>query len=185
MDPLIPFTIPIKGLNDGIHQFDFQIDRRFFDHFENAPIGESSIQLDLELEKRQGLYVFDFNFEGRVQTSCDRCLAAIGLPIAGEHRLLVKVSEALAEGIHETEEDPDVVFISPEAQQFDISPYAYEYICLSLPMITVYDCEEDDPLPCNQDMLARIAAAEQLEAEEAAQDNPIWEELKKLNNHNN
>lgn len=186
MDPLISYSIPIKGLRDGIHQFDYQIDRSFFDHFENSPIGESDIQLQLTLEKRTGLYILDFSFEGRIASNCDRCLSDIQLPIAGDYRLLVKVSEAAEEGEKE-DEDPDVVFITPEAQKLEVAPWAYEFICLSVPMIKTYECEDEDPRPCNEDMLDRLYAAEpQADAEEdnSPPDNPIWDELKKLNTDN-
>ena len=104
MDPLIAFSIPVRGLRDGIHQFDFQIDRSFFGQFESAPVQEGDVSLQLELIKRPGLYTLTFSFEGTVKTECDRCLAPIDLPIEGEQRLLIKVSEA-AEG--EPAEDPE------------------------------------------------------------------------------
>ena len=34
MEALVQYTIPVKGLGQGIHQFEFQIDRHFFQHFE-------------------------------------------------------------------------------------------------------------------------------------------------------
>ncbi|MEQ8705200.1 MAG: DUF177 domain-containing protein [Phaeodactylibacter sp.] len=183
MDPLINFSIPLRGLHEGIHQFDFQIDRAFFDAFENAPIGESDIQLKLEFAKYPGLMTFLFDFEGTVNTECDRCLAPIQLPVEGKQQLVVKVSETIEGEVEQDEEDPDVIFIHPELPKLNLAPLVYEYICLALPMIKTYDCEADTPRPCNDEMLDRLGAAEDLDEEEPAT-NPVWDELKKLGNNN-
>lgn len=185
MDPLIAYSIPVRGLRDGIHQFDFQIDRSFFEHFENAPIKDGDIQLRLELVKRPGLYTLTFSFEGTVKTACDRCLASIDLPIEGEQRLLVKVNEGTEGPPTEDPDDPDVIYISPEQQKFNTASYAYEFVCLAIPMIKTYDCEAEAEPPCNEEMLEHLGMPEEKEeAQEEATDNPIWAELKKLSNNN-
>jgi len=185
MDPLIAYTIPILGLRDGIHQFDYQIDHAFFEQFEHAPVQDGGIQLHLEIDKHPGLYTMLFTFEGTIKTDCDRCLAAIDLPIEGEQRLLVKVSEGAEGAPTEDPEDPDVIYISPEQQQFNTAPYAYEFICLAIPMIKSYDCMEEEEPPCNEEMLDRLGLPEEeARPEEEAADNPIWAELKKLSSNN-
>ncbi len=180
MDPLITYSIPVKGLHNGIHQFEFQIDRLFFENFENSPIAESDILVKLEFDKRSDMYVLQFELEGTVRTQCDRCAADINLPIADSQRLLVKFS---------TEEEPeeaDVIFINPEAQQLNVAKYIYEYICLAVPLIRVYDCESDDPRPCNEEALNYLSNGGQAgePEEEEKEANPIWDELKKLSNKN-
>ena len=177
MDPLISYSIPIQGLVNGIHHFDFQIDRSFFDNFEDSPIEESDIQLSLEFDKRPDLFVMMFKFEGSIKTACDRCLANIDLPIHGEQRLLVKLRVA-----EEESNDPEVIFIQPDAQKLQVAPFVYEFICLALPLIRVYDCEEDEHPQCDEEMLQYLEQKpkEQLD-DDTPTDNPIWEELKKLN----
>ncbi len=185
MDPLIAFSIPVRGLRDGIHQFDFQIDRSFFGQFESAPVQDGDVSLQIELIKRPGLYTLTFSFEGTVKTECDRCLAPIDLPIEGEQRLLIKVSEAAEGQPAEDPDDPDVIYISPEQQKFNTAPYAYEFVCLAIPMIKTYECQEEEEPPCNEEMLDRLGMPEPDEAaEEETADNPIWAELKKLSNNN-
>jgi uncharacterized metal-binding protein YceD (DUF177 family) len=175
MDPLIEFTIPIRGLGDGIHQFEYQIEDSFFSHFEASPVPGGKIHMAVSLEKKPNLYTLYFDFSGTVRTSCDRCLAAIDLPIEGRERMLVKVS-------NETESpDPEVVFLSPEADRLELAPLVYEFIILAIPLIKVFDCESTELPPCNQEMLDRL---EQPEQEEAPEENPIWEELRKFNKNN-
>ena len=178
MDPLITYSIPVKGLHNGIHQFEFQIDRLFF---ENSPVAESDIQLKLELDKSSDMYVLQFDLEGTVRTQCDRCAADIDLPVSDSQRLLVKFS------LEEQPEEAEVIYINPEAPQLNVAKYIYEYICLAIPLFKVYDCENDDPRPCNEEALRFLSNGGHTEEEaekEEEEPNPIWAELKKLSNDN-
>ena len=111
------------------------------------------------------------HFSGTVKADCDRCLAKIDLPLSDQQRLLVKFS------VEQELEEAEVVYIHPETQQLNVSKYIYEFICLAMPMIKVYDCEEEENRPCNEEMLGYLDHEE----EEKTDSNPIWDELKKLN----
>lgn len=179
MAALVQFVIPVKGLGLGIHEYDFHIDRSFFEHFEEAPIQECDIDLTLVLDKRLDMYILDFDFDGVVDTHCDRCLAEIGLPLYGEAQLVVKFSSAE----EMPEEEAELVYINPEATPtLDVSRYVYEFICLSMPIIKAYDCEDDDPRPCDDTMLAYLEQKESPKDDEDDEPgaNPLWDELKKL-----
>lgn len=176
MDALISYTLPVKGLGIGIHGYDFRIDHLFFEHFESSPLREAEIDLHLDFDKRIDMYVLDFSFSGTVRTECDRCLAAIDLPVADEQQLVVKFSQEPGD------EEADLVYISPETEQFNVAKYIYEYIVLSMPMIKAYDCENDDPMPCDEEMLDRLEVDEK---DEDATPNPIWDELRKLTDNDN
>ena len=170
MNRLVPFVIPIRGLFPGLHDYTFDIDASFFEQFESAPVNDGDIEVRLELNKQSDMYVLQFEFEGTVKTDCDRCLAPIDLPIEGAERLLVKFS------VEETAEEAEVIFIHPETPKLDISKYVYEFICLAIPMIKTYDCEVEKERPCDESMLGYL----ETQSEEQQQDNPIWDELKKL-----
>ena len=143
MDTLVQYTIPVKGLRNGVHQFEFQIDHNFFQHFEQSPVKDGNIELKFSLDKRPDMYVLQFDFGGTVKTDCDRCLAQIDLPIQDCQQLLVKLST------EEAGEDAEVVYLNPEVSQINVAKYIYEFICLSLPLIKVYDCENNEARVCN------------------------------------
>lgn len=174
MKSLLPFSIPVKGLRPGVHEFDFQIDRRFFEAFESSPINDGQVSVRLLFEKRPGLYVLSFHLEGTVKTECDRCLALIDLPIGAEQRLLVKFSE------ENEAEEADVVYINPEDSHLNVAQFIYEYIILAVPMIKAYDCENDENPKCDWEML------KYLDGENQNQDasNPIWDALKDFQGDN-
>jgi uncharacterized protein len=171
MDPLVPYTLPLKGLKNGIHTFHFQIGRDFFEHFEESPLEDGHFDLQLEVDKRPDLLVLDFDFAGKAFTECDRCLADIQLPVKGQNRLLVKFTE------DDGEDEADVFYLDPEVSSFKIAQFVYEYICLALPMIKVYDCEKDVPKPCDEEMLKYLKK----DSESEENNNPFKEALKNLN----
>ncbi len=173
MSGLIEFVIPVRGLGIGIHQFHFDIGEQFFSHFENSPVQNGDLELDLSFDKRTDLYIFEFNFKGSVRTDCDRCLAKINLPISGQERLIVKFS------LDHEEEEAEVIYINPEQQQLNVARFVYEFIILAIPMIKVYDCKGEKPPVCNQEMLDYLEKEELPNSEQKS--NPIWEELKKFN----
>lgn len=172
MSALVEYSIPIKGIANGIHQFDYQIDQQFLQHFEESPITDAAVSVQLELEKKPGLFVLHFDISGTVKTNCDRCLADIHLPISGKERLLVKIST------EEESEDPEVVYLHPEATRLKVADFIYEFVVLTIPMIKTYECEEEENLPCNEELLDRLYEAEEPEESEESDSNPIWDELK-------
>lgn len=174
MNPLVPFVIPIRGLFPGQHDYTFDIDASFFKQFEHSPIQDGEVKVELILLKQSDMYVLEFNFEGTVKTDCDRCLAPIDLPIYGEEQLLVKFS------LEEESEEAEVIFINPETPKLSVAKYIYEFICLSVPIIKTYDCEADEPRPCDEGMLAYLDTDESQEES----GNSVWDELKKLKGDN-
>jgi uncharacterized protein len=178
MDWLIQYSIPVRGLRNGTHQFDFQVDQAFFSQFENSPVADGNVDVVFTLDKRPDMFVLTFDLTGTVKTDCDRCLAQIDLPVEDAQNLIVKFSD------QEEAEDADVVFVHPDIQHLNVARYVYEFIILSMPIIKVYDCENEVNRPCNQEMLRYIQNGKD-DAENEADPNPFWEELKKLNKNDN
>lgn len=171
MNPHIPYILPLKGLNDGHHHFEFDVDGCFFQAFEDSPVQEATVQMNVEMEKRPRILVLDFIFSGTIQSTCDRCLTPIDLPINGTYQLLVKYGE------EEAESEIDVVYISQETSKWNIAQFVYEYILLAVPLIKVYDCENDDNPPCDLELLDQLDNNSHV-AEELPKANPFEDALK-------
>lgn len=177
MNPFKEFSLPIKGLKNGFHSFNFQIDKTFFARFEASPIQNASFDVTVEMDKRDSFFELTFDFDGTMQTECDRCTASIEMPFGDTQMLIVKMSE------EEVTEDADVVFISPDAYEFNVAQYIYEYICLAEPFHKVYDCENDEPRPCDFDILEKITPSVPEQESEDSIKNPFLD-LKNLFNKN-
>ncbi len=173
MNAFVAYSIPIKGLKIGIHQYTFTIDSAFFSHFEDAPITEGDIRFGLQLDKRPDMLILDFDLEGSIKAECDRCTATIDMPLQDSRELIVKYGEA------EGDDEDEVVFIHREASEFNVAKYLYEFSVLALPITNTYDCQNDPNPPCNFEILKYLN-------NEAGEQNPdsVWDALKDLGNKN-
>ena len=169
MNVFVAYSIPIKGLKLGLHQFKFSIDSAFFALFEGSPIETGAVDFEVSMDKRSDMLLFDFELSGYARAECDRCTAQIDLPLEDSRQLIVKYGdEAL-------EEEDEVVFIDLESSEFNLGKYLYEFAVLALPIINVYDCQDGPNPPCNFEVLKH------LEIEEADDDQTsVWDELKNL-----
>lgn len=165
----MPYSIPIQGLKIGVHWFKYTLDSAFFRHFEDSPVENGVVEVTLQLDKRSDMLVLDFALEGYTDAECDRCTAAIHLPVRDERQLVVKYGDP------EGEEEDEVVFISREAPEFNVARYLYEFVVLALPITNTYDCQSDPNPPCNFDVLKYLenGAGE-------GKSNPVWDALKGL-----
>lgn len=185
MDPLIEFSLPVRGMGNGLHRYDFQVDAAFFSHFETSMIDNGSFKVGVDIDKRVDMMTCLIRFEGWIETNCDRCLADIHLPMRGHGDLIFKFEEG-ADG-QEDENDESVVYISPIAARLNVAPYIHEFITLALPMVRVYDCEAEEPRPCDMEMLAFLESGGskpesrlQDGQEQPPRDNPFRDALKDL-----
>lgn len=163
------YSLPIQGLKVGIHHFKYELDHAFFRHFEDSPVENGLMRVRLQLDKRSDMMLFDFVLEGHVDATCDRCTAAIQLPLEYERQLVVKYGE------QEGDTEDEVVFISREASEFNVAKYLYEFTVLALPITNTYDCQSEPHPPCNFDVLKYLAP----ESDENQASGSVWDVLKK------
>ncbi len=171
MNVLSEYSIPISGLKNGLHSFDFQLDSGFFSHFPDSLIKEGNFKVRLNFDKRTDLYEMTFDYKGHFQTPCDRCLAAINLPIKGSNHLIIKFSD-------EFKEEAEIIYVPPRTQQLNVAKYLYEFICLSIPLIKAYNCEEEEKKPCDKKMLAYLVQENEEREDAPSKSNPLWDQLK-------
>ena len=166
---LQPFTLPVRGLKNGVHEYDFRIENDFFAAFEQSPITEGSFDVHLSFQKQDSLFEMTFDFSGNVKTECDRCLADIRLPFEGSEYLTVKVT------LEENEEDAEIIYISPDVHELNVAKYLYEFICLSVPYHKVYDCQKEKTRPCDMVVLEKLNATltDKMPDSEENNDNPL------------
>jgi len=165
MDALKHYFIPIQGLEFGIHNFDFDINESFFEHFDQSPITTSDLKVNIAVNKKPGVMGMTINVEGTILTPCDRCLTDIHLPIKGSYPMLIKDSD-------EPSDDVDVVHVSGTQRKLFVSQFIYEFILASVPIIKTYDCDADEPRPCDDSTLEKLDSNQDTEAS-----NPLWDQL--------
>ena len=171
MNPLISFTIPVKGLKMGEHEYVFNIDSTFFKAVNEESNVQANLQVNVIFDKRPNMYILDFHIVGDAKDTCDRCLEHILIPIDSTYQLIIKRGMG--------EDEADLVYLEHFDDEINIAEYIYDYALISFPMIKVIDCDEMDDPPCNFELL------EKWESEsDAAQDEDkggIWDALNNLN----
>ena len=168
------FVIHFSGLNDDIHNFEFQIVNEFFDNFRQTDIKDSNVFLKLTLDKKPRMLVLNFSFNGSVNLICDRCLDSFDFPIDGEEMLIVKFGDEVYE------ETDEIVIIPESAYEIDIRHYIYEFLNLMLPFKKVHPDDEDGNSLCNEEVIKLI-----YNGQNEKKIDPRWKALQELQKENN
>jgi uncharacterized protein len=169
------YTILFSGLKEGHHTIDFEIDKEFFELFEESEVKEGSLIANIELDKRSTHLDMVIKVSGKVRISCDRCLEMFSQSVSCENRLLVKFGKVI-EDI-----DPDILSLQADAYELDLQQQIYEFIILALPIKRVHPPDKNRKSTCDPGMLKKL---EELIIEEEKENDPRWDELKKLMNNN-
>lgn len=161
------YKIPIVGIPDGLSIYSFEVDEAYFDTYQNELLSKGSFEVKLSLDKLDNMFILNFEIHGSIATECDRCLADIKLPILSNYKIIVKLDE-------EQSDDPDVDHIPVDSIHLDIANYLYDFLVISVPLVKTYDCESEDPKPCDSVVL------ESLNSDFQKSDPGIWDDLKNI-----
>ena len=169
------YTIPIGGLKQGQHYFDFKVDKAFFEQFEESEVKEGELAVVVEAGKRPSHVDLVVRIRGTVSISCDRCLGVFSQPVECVNRLLVKFGR-----IHE-DDDPDMITVPADEHDLDLKQLFYEYILLALPIKRMHPDDSRGNSTCDPGMLKKLK--EHIVNNENEND-PRWDELRKLKYNN-
>lgn len=170
------FEIAFVGLKPGIHEFDYSIDDRFFEAFQQQDFRNCHAQVKLQLEKKTGFMLLRFEIGGSLEVTCDRCNNNLPLDLWDEFAITVKMVEE-PEIMNGQEDDPDVYYISRGESHVDVASWIYEFINLSIPMQKSCGFEKMDGPHCNK---AAMDMLRKMDAGDAPKENPIWKGLEKF-----
>jgi uncharacterized metal-binding protein YceD (DUF177 family) len=170
------YVIPLSGLKEGHHTFDFEIGKEFFEEFEESEIKEGSLTAVVGMEKRSSHLDLLVRISGTVMISCDRCLEMFSRPVESENRLLVKLGKSISE------DDPDILSLPSDEHELDLMQHFYEYIHLALPIKKVHPDDSKGRSTCDPEMLKKLKEL-LVEDEDEKHNDPRWDDLKKLMNN--
>ena len=176
MKALKQFSIPFTGLKLGKHQFDFDIDKSFFDAFEYSLVKDGALKATLELDKQETMLILHFHIWGTIQINCDKCLSEFAQPIEIKERQIVKLAEDELES-----DDLEIIVLNRKESEIDVSEMIYEFINVAVPYIN--NCEQaGNGQECDPEMIATLDKLASGNAETPAEENddPTWAALKKL-----
>lgn len=175
MKLLKEYTIPFVGLKLGKHHFDYQIDKKFFEHFEYDEFNDVNVKAELLFEKKTTFLELHFKIKGDVNVNCDVSNEPYNQKVKGTFDLVVKFGEEY------NDEHLDVLIIPHGEYEINVSQYIYELIVLSVPAKRVHPGVEDGTL--ESEMLKKLEELSPKTEENKTQSeeiDPRWNTLKKL-----
>lgn len=173
--PLKEYTIQFVGLKLGKHHFEYQIDKKFFEHFEYDEFHDANVHVDLLLEKKTTLLELNLKVNGHVNVNCDTTNEPYDQKIKGTFELVVKFGEEY------NDENEDILIIPHGEYEINVAQYIYELIILSMPTKRVHPGIADGTL--QTDILKKLEelSPKGLEEKEKTEEiDPRWNTLKKL-----
>lgn len=169
------YLIPFIGLKIGKHQFEFKINKKFFDEFGFDEFESCDITVNVVLEKKPTMLEINFKHSGTVNVPCDLTGEQFDLPIKGKIKLVVTFGE-------EFNNDNDELLILPHGEhQIDLAQYIYEMIALSIPLKRIHPGVKDGTLQTEALEKLKELQVKKLKEEKKEEDtDPRWDQLKKL-----
>lgn len=172
------YTIPFVGLKLGKHQFEYEIDNKFFEHFEYEEFNSVDVKIDLLFEKKTTMMELTFEASGTVNVNCDITNEPYDQPIESSLYLVIKFGE-------EFNDDNEDLLIIPHGEfEINVQQYIYELIVLAVPAKKVHPGVEDGTLKSDVlDKLEELSLGNKNKEKKDGDDiDPRWDKLKNLLN---
>ena len=171
------FEIAFVGLKQGVHEFNYVVDDKFFVEKGEPDFTNCQANIKLQLDKKSSFMLLKFEIGGKADITCDRCGNPLGMDIWDEFNMLLKLVDNPDE-MNAQEEDPDVFYISRNESHIDVGNWIYEFVLLSFPLQKMCSAEEMGGPQCNKEVLEKLKAMEVKNEEHNA--NQLWKGLEQF-----
>ena len=174
------YEISFSGLKDGVHQFDFEVGKPFFEAFGYEEFNDAKQHVAVQLTKKPTLMELALKAQGTVNVNCDVTDITFDLPTESELNLVVKFGEEF------NDENEELLVLPYGEHSMNVAQYIYEMIVLSLPAKRVHPGVADGTLHSEAlDRLQELSPKEKETLSDTQEIDPRWNELKKLFDNNN
>ena len=190
------YNIPLRNLSAGLHTYDWDLDRKFFDAIDGEEVRKGNLKVLLNVRKTSAAFEFKFDIKGIIQIPCTRCLDDMNLDVYTQNRLIVKFGE-------EYSEESDEIVIIPEVEgEINIAWFLYEFIALTIPIKHIHPPGECNRMVSSKFKKHRAVSADDTDDEDedddlndndpdtddtddSQQSDPRWDALKGLDFNDN
>ncbi len=155
------YIIPFAGLSNEVHVFEFKPDNTFLEANEIEDPSAMAATLEVEMDKKENMMVFRFDFNGHATFACDRCTDPVSIPLAFNNQLIFKFGD-------ESQGTEDIIYLPDEAYEIDLVPYIIDFLIVSIPARIVH--EEGD---CDPEMIKLLEKM----GEKPEETDPRWDKL--------
>ncbi len=144
MGKFTEFNLPLKGMPEGTHHFEYHLGKEFFANMENTDVHDADIKVDLTVTYKNGRYDLKFDMNGEVVLLCDRCLDDLHLPIETDYQVMVEYGSDYSDS-------DDLLIIPASDSSLNVSYMIYDTVALAIPMKHVHPMGK-----CNRQMSALL-----------------------------
>ena len=149
------YSIQLKSLPMGTSVIEYHLDNGFFALLEDVDIQKGDVNVKVNIRKDSKQHELDFELEGKVVVTCDRCLEEMDQPIKTSGHLIVRFGK-------EFKDDGDEIVVVPEEQGIiNVSWFLYEFVELAIPIKHVHPFGQ-----CNQGMSSKLSEHITFDADE-------------------
>lgn len=186
MGKFTAYKIPLKSLSEGVHEFDFVIDKQFFVNMEYNDVRDADLAVHLLVDYHNNIYRLKFDIAGTVTMLCDRCLDDLVIPVEAEYTINVEYGD-------DYNDDSDELLILPQSDNdLNVAYTIFDTIVLQIPIKHVHPAGQ-----CNRQMSALLkkhrAGTDDIEDElldsvddgDDAPTDPRWDALRGLGSDEN
>jgi uncharacterized metal-binding protein YceD (DUF177 family) len=173
VNPLKDYIIQIDGIKDGLHRYDYIVNKLFTDQFNYEDVLDIEAHVEVSMFKTNQLFNFTISLTGKILVECDRCLDEFHVDIAFDNHFSVKLED------NAPEENDEIIFIPTHSKEFDVAPYVFETIVFAVPMKKVHPNDKSGKSLCNPDVISKLDKHIINENEPI---DPRWDKLKELLN---
>ncbi len=174
MDALAPFRIPAAILKADEASYEWKLGPDFLAIFDEEHEGITGhFEVHMELHREGGLTTLEFNVQGIVDTSCDRCMVPINMAIESDYQMVVKHGDP-------ADSTDEVVFIDSDSSDLNVGQHIYDFILLSVPIShRIPDCDQMENSPCDTSILTYLSQNQVDEMPKGDKSESPWDDLKK------
>lgn len=143
MGKFTEYSIPLKALPKGTHDFSFHLGEKFFADMESTDIRDADVTASVTVKYDGEVYDLTFHVTGEVTVLCDRCLDEMQLPIDAGYHIMVKYGDAFRDDSDELLEIPG------STNDLNVAYMIYDTVSLAVPIKHVHPMGK-----CNRQMSA-------------------------------
>ncbi len=191
------YKLPLKSLSVGSHEFDYHLDKKFFEDMESADIHDADLNIHVTVVAKNDLYELTIDITGEITLLCDRCLDDLQWPVDTTYHIYVKYGA-------DYNDNSDELLEIPESDNYlNIAYMIYDTVALTIPIKHVHPLgkcnramssllkkhrapgnisEEDGEMM--EEIIDDIENTDVADSDNEATTDPRWDELKKLNDNN-
>lgn len=145
MGKFTAYKLPLKSLSEGIHEFDYKLDKQFFVNMEYADVRDADLDVHLVVKHHNDLYSLGFHISGTVTLLCDRCLDDLVMPIDTNYSIDVEYGD-------DYNDESDSLLIIPQSDNYlNVAYMLFDTVVLCIPMKHVHPLGK-----CNRAMSALL-----------------------------